>query len=34
MPEDHNCNYDFKTAARKQLEKENPIVTAKKMEVI
>jgi hypothetical protein len=34
MPEDHNCNHDFKTDARKQLEKENPIVIAKKIEVI
>jgi hypothetical protein len=34
MPEEHNCNYDFKTDARKKLEKENPPVIAKKMEVI
>jgi len=34
MPEDHNCTYDFKTEARKQLEKENPIVVATKLEII
>jgi hypothetical protein len=34
MPEDHNCTYDFKTIARKQLEKDNPIVVAPKVESI
>jgi hypothetical protein len=34
MPEYHNCNYDFKTDARKQLEKENPLVVAKKVDII
>ena len=31
MPEDHNCKYDFKSEARKKLEKENPRVIACKM---
>ena len=34
MPEDHNCTYDFKTDARKKLEKENPLVIGKKIDVI
>jgi hypothetical protein len=34
MPEDHNCMYDFKLDARKQLEKANPVVIAKKIDVI
>ena len=34
MPESHNCNYDFKTEQRKQLEKANPVVVGDKMEKI
>ncbi len=34
MPESHNCNFDFKAHACKQIEKENPVVIAKKLEGI
>lgn len=34
MPESHNCNFDFKAYACKQIEKENPVVIAKKVEEI
>ena len=31
MPEDHACGFDFKKAAREQLEKQNPKVVAPKL---
>jgi hypothetical protein len=32
--ETHNCTYDWKTEARKKLEKDNPQIIAKKVENI
>jgi hypothetical protein len=33
-PEEHNCNYDFKSEGRKKLAKDNKIVSGKKVEKI
>ena len=33
-PEDHNCSFDFKTLAQKQIELKNPIIAHKKIETI
>lgn len=34
FPDDHNCDFDYKTDGKKQLEKDNPLITNKKMETI
>jgi predicted nucleic acid binding AN1-type Zn finger protein len=34
LPEQHACPFDFKTAGRAQLMKQNPTVQGKKMEMI
>tara|TARA_B100000401_G_scaffold244797_1_gene166029 strand:- start:2517 stop:2714 length:198 start_codon:yes stop_codon:yes gene_type:complete len=34
FPDDHNCEFDYKSDGKKQLEKENPSITQKKIEVI
>jgi len=31
IPEDHECTYDFATAGKKQLEKNNPLLVGKKL---
>ena len=31
---DHNCEFDYRSNDRKQLEKENQLITQKKIEVI
>lgn len=33
-PEDHNCSFDYKTFAQKQIELRNPIIAHKKLETI
>ena len=34
LPEDHDCEFDFKELAKARLAKENPNITAAKMEKI
>ena len=34
MPEDHRCTFDFKQDGRNQLEKENPVILADKLDKI
>lgn len=33
-PDKHNCTFDYKEEARKQLEKNNPIVVSEKLEKV
>jgi hypothetical protein len=34
MPETHNCSFDYIKQSREQLEKDNPVVIASKLEKI
>lgn len=31
LPSEHKCTFDFKTTAREQLKKQNPVVEAEKL---